>query len=82
MLGVAIQAGNVDIVESLIAGGADVTMQDKSGWSLLHIAVTSGGGAAAERAVPMDPPDLDSPKDDWDRYNALLHAARMLPLCG
>ncbi len=76
MLGVAIQAGNLDIVESLIAGGADVTMKDESGWSLVHIAVTSGGGAAAEAAVPMDPPDLAFPHGDLDRYNALLYAAR------
>ncbi|KAG3043144.1 hypothetical protein PC121_g22739 [Phytophthora cactorum] len=42
MLHIAAQTGNKEMVEMLLAGGADVTAEDEYGSSTLHVAVRSG----------------------------------------
>ncbi|HSW00738.1 MAG TPA: ankyrin repeat domain-containing protein [Sedimentisphaerales bacterium] len=39
-LAIAVRAGRIDIVEFLIAGGANVNATVESGWTVLHVAVT------------------------------------------
>ncbi len=74
-LEIAIEHGYVDIAEALIVGGADVKATDESGWTPLHVAVTSYYDPAVEAAVPVKPPALGAPQADWDRYHTLSEEA-------
>jgi len=67
-LGAAIAEGHLDAVDALVAGGADVNAKGESGWTLLHVAVTSYYSSAVEAALPMARPDAGTPQEDWDRY--------------
>lgn len=70
-LGVAIEQGHVDVADALISGGAEVNARDESGWTPLHVAVTSYYRSAVEAAMPMKRPDTSDAQADWDRYGAM-----------
>jgi ankyrin repeat protein len=75
-LGIAVEKGAFDIVEALIAGGANVNVGDASGWTPLHVAVTSYYSSAVEEALPMASPELGAPQDYWNRYRAAYDRIR------
>ncbi len=77
-LGVAVDEGRPDLVEALLAGGADVNIKDGSGWTPLHVAITSKYWSAVDAAMHIEHPDVGALQTDRDRYFALrneIHAA-------